>query len=253
MKNNTKIILILTILTISFHNVLNENVLKYVVNPAYKLPESLMNTYSEFIKLEEIEELEEINKPKTCNFSDIVSKKTEELVTQVIFQKNCIPDAATFKEILENGWEKLRHRIVKEFYLNNKIDPSQSIYNYVGSNEDKIKTLSKLVVDYNKLKKLNVRYTYENLENSVNVQIKMPDFSYTPEYYSFFCKDNLLIVHAIFKSKGSLYRIKDSNRLFDNIEGECTYTYNYFTFSFEVLLHKKNKLKLWSSLFKTKE
>ena len=238
-------IFLITCLNFVFSNILVE-----VVKPSYTLPSSLLETFSEYIKLEEIEDIEPDSRPVTCNYYDIVSKKSEEIVTQVIFAKNCIPDVITFKEILENGWEKLVIRIVKELYLNNKIDPSQTLYNYIGSNEDKLKVFYKLVLDYNSLKPLNIKYSYDNTDDQIKMRIKMPDFSFTPEYYSFFCKEDLFIIHTIFKSRGHLYRLKESNRLFDNIEGDCKYSYNYFTYSFEIILNKKNKLKIWDTLFK---
>ena len=212
-------------------------------NETYFPPE-ILKEYAEY------ETLEELDNTKTCNYENMIDQYNENYVITKIKQKNCIPDAKTLNMVLETGWEELAQYLVKEVYLAQHIDPTSTIYTFIRNNESKMKTIKNLISDYTKFDKIPINYKFENLDNSVKLLIKLPDPTYAPEYFSIFCQKDLFKLHAIFKSRNKIIRMVDSKTLYDHMEGECQYNFNYFEHQIEVSFNKLSKLKVWDRLFK---
>lgn len=207
------------------------------------IDEEILKHYAYYTTLEEYQN-------DTCYLEPQIEAYTEDVITKRIKDSGCIPDSKSLSAILELGWEKLAEYLVKDVYLANMIDPSSIMYSYLYKNEGKIKYLRNLIVDVTKMDKLDLTYSFENYDNVVKFYGKLPDASYSVEYFSVFCYKDMLQIHAIFKARNKIYRLKDSRTLYDEMENECEYNYNSFDAQFEFSLNKVKQMKKWEKLFK---
>jgi hypothetical protein len=206
------------------------------------LPKEVSDNFAEYEALEERKE--------TCNFESQIETMDEDQITRKIKQAGCVPDHKTLSSILDAGWTTLANYIIKEIYLPNFIDPSQSIYAYIHKNESKLKNIQSLTQNFSIYESIIPQYSYENLDNIVKVSIKLPDPTFSPEYYSLYCFKDMLKLNGIFKNRQKSFKIIEKKTFFSQIEGECEYSYNYFSHQFELTLVKAQKFKKWDKLFK---
>jgi len=217
----------------------------YLSEEAY-LPDEVLENYSEYVQLEDFQ--------NTCSIEKQIAEYSQEKLKEYILSQKCIPDLKSFNLILEEGWQDLINFIVQDIYLPNLIDPSQPLYVYFNKNLSTIKVLSNLIVDFNSMKNMSLVYSYEEKsDDTIEIKAKIPNYTYVPLYTNVFCYKDMLIITAVFKNKqNQLFRLYDVKYLYDTMRSkECTFSYNYFNFSFEISFQKENKFKVWEKLFKS--
>jgi hypothetical protein len=217
----------------------------YLSEEAY-LPDEVLENYLEYVQLEDFQ--------NTCSIEKQIAEYSQEKLKEYILGQKCIPDLKSFNLILEEGWQDLINFIVQDIYLPNLIDPSQPLYVYFNKNLSTIKGLRKQIVDFNSMKNMSLVYSYEEKsDETIEVKAKIPNYTYVPLYTNVFCYKDMLIITAIFKNKqNQLFRLYDVKYLYDTMSSkECTFSYNYFNFSFEINFQKENKFKVWEKLFKS--
>lgn len=212
------------------------------VNETSFFPQEIIENFQEYKVLEEIE--------GTCNFEKFIKQNSKQTIFDKLKSSACLPDANTFKLILGLGWEDLIKYVVQEVYLPQSIDPTNVLYNFINKNEATSRSLKNLLGDLSRSSTLPFTYTYRNFENSVQFVVKLPDPSYVPEYMSIFCHNDMLKLNCVFKSRSKIYRLVETKFFFDQVEGGCEKSYNYFEHQIEISLYKLNKYKTWDKLFK---
>jgi len=207
----------------------------------------ILDKYDEYTLLEEYE--------KVCNYDNLILLSNEETVKQKIVlnneakTKNCVPDNKSFLSVLENGWFELANFIIKDIFFPKLVDPSQILLSYTNKNESKIKVFLQFMNNYGKTSNIDVKYLFENFDEKINFSVVLPDASYSPESISIFCYKDLFKINSVFKSKGKLFRINVSKKLYDHVTGKCEHTFNSFSNQIEVKFDKLNKMKKWERLF----
>jgi hypothetical protein len=208
----------------------------------YELPVELYENYQAYHLLEEYN--------KTCSFEKVFDSFTEQKLKERIIRENCIPNFKTFQNILENGWVSLYEYLVQEIYLPKLIDPTSAVYTYLKRYETQSNRFKYFLNDTSAYEEIQPNYIFENFENKIGLTIPLPDASFVLEHLSLYCYKDLLKIKGIFKSRHKLYKILESNYLFDMVDGDCEYNYNSFNHKIEISFNKLNKLKKWTSLFK---
>lgn len=208
--------------------------------------EEIKEKYGEYTLLEDHD--------KTCNYENLINSSNEEniknKITENSISKNCVPDIKSFVSILENGWKELAEYLVTEIYLQKMVDPSQTILSYTNKSDTKLKYLVQFVNEFSKSTKLIPKYTYENFDDKIKFNVVLPDASYNPEYVSVFCYKDSFKINSILKTKNKIFRIYESKQFYDQIVGDCEYTFNSFSNQLELSFNKLNKMKKWEKLFK---
>jgi len=215
-------------------------------------PPEILEKFAEYTQLDELEN------SQICNYEKFIANYKEDFVKEKIVQnfknaysekKNCVPDNKSLVAILENGWVNLSEFLIKEIYLPKNIDPSNIVIGYINSSQSKLKSISEKIKDSSKSKKLNVKFSFENFDESIKMNIIFPDASYVPEYTSIFCYKDSFKVNAIVKSRNNSFKLNESKKFFAEIVGNCQYIFNSFSNSIEITFEKAKKLKKWEKLF----
>jgi hypothetical protein len=213
-------------------------------------PKEILEKYAEYTILDDLDS------SKVCNYEKYVSSLKEDLVKEKIIsnfkkgeQVNCVPDSKSLIAILENGWIDLTEYLIKEIYLPQNIDPSIVVIGYINSSQSKLKSLSQVLKDFSQSKKLQVKFTYDNFDEYIKMYIVFPDASYTPESISIFCYKDSFKITSIVKSRNKIFKLNENKKFFDEIIGNCQFTFNSFNNSIEITFDKAKKLKKWEKLF----
>jgi hypothetical protein len=209
----------------------------------FKLPDEILKDYAEY------KVLEELSAEQTCSMEHNFQMYDENKIVEKIKKDPCIVNSKTFSLILEAGWLNAARHLVQEIYLVKYIDPSHTLYTYINKYESNSSKLKNLLYE-NISGELKTNYSFENSENSVRVIVKLPDSSFNVEYLSVYCYKDLMKINGIFKTRNKLFKIVDSKYFFDLIEGDCQHNFNSYNGEIEIDFQKKNKLKVWNSLFK---
>jgi hypothetical protein len=207
------------------------------------LPNELFDNYLEYAALEEYTN-------NTCNLESFIENNSKLSVLKKVDEIKCIPDYKTFASILENGWTEVAEKLIKNIYLDKKIDPINTLYTYINKIEGKINYFEQSETEQEIHEKLKIGYEFENLDNSINFKVKIPDFSFVLEHYSVFCYKDMFKLHAVFRARNKLYKIQESKQFFDLVDGECEHNYDSFSGTMNMSLNKVNKYKKWGELFK---
>lgn len=205
-------------------------------------PKEVLDNYAEYMSLDEV-------KTNLCNLENQMENYDEASFLRKIKILNCIPNPKTLATILDAGWYNVTEYLIKEVYLPNYIDPVSIVYTYAHKTESKLKSMLHLLENA-KYESLPLVYTFENFDNTIKFKIKLPDASFVSEYISILCYKDMFKLNATFKSRHKLYKLKDTKRFFDLVQGECEYTYNNFENVVQLSFTKVNKFKKWDRLFK---
>ena len=164
-------------------------------------------------------------------------------------EKNCIPDHHTLRFLLEEGHIELVGKMIVDTYLPNEIDPTEIVNSWIGKTNTLVKRIEQTIEQKNYLP-LTPKYSYMNYDNNVSIVIKLSEEFLLSNKVDVFCIKDLLVVNSSFFKKGKYYYIRDRKKLFDEVDGECESTYNSYSSELEIRVNKKNKMKVWDSLFK---
>lgn len=202
----------------------------------------ILNEYAEYKVLEEYN--------PTCNFESQIVTFSEKDMLNKIKSTKCIPDNKSLVAILEAGWTSVAEYLIKDVYLKQHIDPSSTLNIYLMKNEGQMKKMKSMLDTLPTSEPLKLVYSFEDFENIVKFNAKLPDSTYIPEYISLFCYKDMFKVFAIFKSKNKFYSVRDSKKFSSTIEDDCYHNYNSFSNQIEISINKAQKLKKWDRLFK---
>lgn len=210
----------------------------------------ILEKYAEYTILDELES------SKVCNYEKYIGNYLEEFVKEKIYNnfkkendEHCVPDSKTLVAIMENGWMGLTEYIIREIYLPKNIDPSIVVIGYINSSQSKLKSLTQVLNEFSKSKKLQIKYSYENHDDYIKMNIVFPDAGYVPENISMFCYKDSFKVSSVVKSRNKIFKLDENKKFFDEIAGNCQFSFNSFTNSIEITFDKARKLKKWEKLF----
>lgn len=214
-----------------------------IKEPFYKdlafFPDEVTQKYSHYISLADLEE----NK---CNLLSFFESYPKSIMSK-IEEKKCVPDSHTFQAILEEGYLEDAKTLIKAVYLKNEVDPSNEIKSWVGKKESRIKYIGNLIQPPTS-SRITPNFSFYNYDNFVKLILKLSN-NFQSERITVLCHRDLLIVKGNFFLSNKTFALSEKKKLFDEVEGECEFNYNSFNSELEITFRKKNKMKMWETLF----
>jgi len=215
-----------------------------IPEPYYKdlsfFPEEIKEKFAEYTSLAE--------KTETCNLINLYDSYPETIFEKTI-EKACMPDYQTLILFLEEGQIELVKYLIENVYLPNDVDPSDIINSWISKNEARMRQVASLSTEVN-LSELKSRYSFINFDNRVSFIVKFQEDGILPDKISVNCYKDSISMNFIFNKKGQKLKFKDSKKLYDEVESNCSYNFNSYGMEVEINLIKKNKLKKWETIFK---